>query len=75
MKQKKTILFLLCFFLGFLGAHRFYASKTKSGILMLLTAGGFGVWYLIDLISIVTGTFFKVRGGDSLSPCRIPIKK
>lgn len=49
--------FLLCFFLGVFGVHRFYAGKIATGILELLTAGGLGIWWLIDLIMLVTGTF------------------
>lgn len=55
--------FLLCFMLGVFGAHRFYVGKTGSGIAMLvltLTVVGTlisGIWYLIDLIMIVTGNF------------------
>ena len=75
MLRKKTTTFLLCFFLGLLGAHRFYSSKIGTGILMLLTAGGLGVWYLIDLVSIITGKFFKEEGEATLSPCPIRIKK
>ncbi len=48
---------LLCYFLGFLGAHRFYTDKIGSGILMLVTFGGFGIWTLIDLIMIICGEF------------------
>jgi TM2 domain-containing membrane protein YozV len=48
---------LLCFFLGFLGVHRFYVGKVGTGILQLLTLGGFGIWAMIDFIMIVVGSF------------------
>ena len=61
--SEKEILpaFLLCFFLGVFGAHRFYAGKIGTGILQLLTFGGLGIWWLADLILILTGNF---RDGD-----------
>ena len=52
---------LLCFFLGVFGVHRFYAGKVGTGLLQLFTLGGFGIWWLIDLIMIVVGSF---RDGD-----------
>ncbi len=53
---------LLCFFLGFLGVHRFYVGKIGTGILMLLTLGGLGIWSLIDFIIIVVGSFKDSEG-------------
>jgi TM2 domain-containing membrane protein YozV len=48
---------LLCFFVGFLGVHRFYVGKIGTGILQLLTFGGFGIWTMVDFIMIVVGNF------------------
>jgi TM2 domain-containing membrane protein YozV len=36
------------------GIHRFYVGKIGTGILMILTFGGFGIWVLVDLIMIAT---------------------
>jgi TM2 domain-containing membrane protein YozV len=48
---------LLCQFLGTLGVHRFYTGRIITGILQLLTFGGFGIWVLVDLIMIISGDF------------------
>jgi TM2 domain-containing membrane protein YozV len=54
--------FLLCFFVGVFGAHRFYVGKVGSGVAQLLTIGGLGVWALVDLILILCGAFTDVNG-------------
>lgn len=53
---------LLCFFLGVIGVHRFYAGKIGTGILHLVTLGGLGIWTMIDFIVIVTGNFKDKEG-------------
>lgn len=63
--QSKNTMILICFFLGGLGIHRLMAGYSNWW-LMLITAGGCGIWTLIDLIKIITGGF-KMADGRSLS--------
>lgn len=58
---------LFCLFLGMFGAHRFYVGKIGTGILMLLTFGGFGIWMLIDFILIIC-TRFRDKEGFLIEP-------
>ena len=55
---------LLCFFLGAIGVHRFYVGKVGTGVLMILTFGGLGIWVLIDLIMILVGKFSDKQGQE-----------
>ena len=52
----------LAFFLGFFGVHRFYNGKIGTGILMIVTLGGLGIWQLIDVIMIAFGKFTRMDG-------------
>jgi TM2 domain-containing membrane protein YozV len=54
--------FLLCFFFGIFGAHRFYVGKIGSGVAQLLTIGGLGIWALVDLILLACSAFTDVNG-------------
>ena len=48
---------ILCVLLGGLGVHRLYVGKVGTGIFMLLTLGGLGIWALVDLIRIAIQKF------------------
>lgn len=62
--RSQSTLFLLSYFLGFLGADRFYVGQTGLGIAKLLTCGGLGVWWLIDMIMIGMGRFRDAEGNS-----------
>ena len=53
---------LLSLFLGEFGIDRFYLGKVGTGILKLVTLGGFGLWWLIDLIFVIAGATKDKRG-------------
>ncbi len=53
---------VLLLLLGGLGAHRFYVGKPGTAILFILTGGGFLIWWIIDLIAILNGSFTDSDG-------------
>ena len=61
-EKSRLVTTLLAFFLGELGGHRFHLGKVGTGILMLITAGGLGIWSLIDFIMAVCGRMRDKEG-------------
>ncbi len=58
MKEvNKTTLLIVSILLGGLGIDHFMTGKTVSGILKLVTGGGFGIWWIINIVQIITGKF------------------
>jgi hypothetical protein len=55
--KSKLVAALLCFFLGYLGVHRFYVGKIGTGVIWFLTLGFGGIGVLIDFIVILIGGF------------------
>lgn len=55
---------LLSIFLGGLGIDRFYLGYIGLGILKLITMGGFGIWWLIDLILIAANKLPDSEGRE-----------
>jgi hypothetical protein len=53
---------LLAWLLGPLGLDRFYLGKSGTGLLKLLTLGGLGVWWLIDLALTLAGVQHDKQG-------------
>ena len=57
-----VVTLLLALFVGPIGVHRFYTGHIVSGVFQLFTFGGLGIWWLIDVIRILLGSFKDAEG-------------
>ena len=60
--KSRGIATALAALLGPFGAHRFYVGRARSGVLMCVTLGGLGLWWLYDVIVVAAGDFRDVDG-------------
>jgi len=61
---------LLAIFMGVFGIHRFYSGHILIGVIQLLTGGGCGIWYIVDIILLVTNNY-KDADGNPLSDVKV----
>ncbi len=61
------VTFVLAILVGPLGIDRFYTGSTRLGVLKLVTLGGLGLWWLIDVIMLVAG-IYKDENGIPICP-------
>lgn len=56
--ERKKVNWMFCLIIsilfGSLGIDRFLMGKVGTGILKLITFGGLGIWWLVDVILIAT---------------------
>lgn len=50
-----VLTWLLSLLLGFLGLDRFYTGRYLTGALKLLSLGGLGIWWIVDLVIVLAG--------------------
>jgi TM2 domain-containing membrane protein YozV len=63
-KRSYLLTLLLSTTFGFFGFDRFYLGKIGSGILKLITMGGFGIWWLVDIFLLLYNKTKDVDGNE-----------
>jgi len=62
-ERSRSVALVLGVIGGVFGLHRFYVGRAQSGVAMVLTLGGMGIWWLYDMVTLVAGEF---RDADDL---------
>ncbi len=53
--------FIMAVLGGWFGLHKFKSRDYLQGLFYLLTCGGFGIFYIFDILQMVTGSYFVVQ--------------
>ena len=57
--QRQLTILIISFLAGYFGLDRFYRGQVAFGVIKLITMGGFGIWYLVD-VAIAAYRFGKL---------------
>lgn len=61
--KSRLAVVLLCFFLGWIGIHRFYVGKVGTGVLFIFFGWNvLSIWVLVDFIMACVGSFTDKSG-------------
>lgn len=60
--RNRWIALALSVLVGHFGVDRFYLGKIGTGLLKLLTFGGLGIWWIVDMVLIATGDMTDAEG-------------
>jgi TM2 domain-containing membrane protein YozV len=71
-RRNYFIALLLSIFVGEFGIDRFYMGKIGTGLLKLVTLGGLGIWWIIDIVLVATGNMRDKNGNTMVRRFDIP---
>lgn len=63
-QRSYVVTLFLAYFLGIFGIHRFYTGYVLIGLVQLLTCGCFGLWTVIDIISLTLNKYKDAQGKE-----------
>lgn len=71
-RRNYFIALALSVFVGEFGIDRFYMGKIGTGILKLITLGGIGIWWIIDIILVASGRMTDHNGNPMVRRFDVP---